>query len=305
MISKINQLELRHFRYFLALAETLHFRKAASKVFISQSALSQQINVLESILGVKLFERSNRKVSLSTAGIHFYKEAQQIMDYIDASLTRWHDTVKGSEGQLRIGFVGSAMKHFLPPIIKAFTNDFPNIGLSLEELPNLDQLRGLEKETIDIGFMRSNKVSPNMNIKSVYVENFSLVLPQDHPINRDNFENMGQLANESFILYPNESSPMYFQQILNLCSEYNFSPKISHRAIHGGTIFKLVENGMGLSIVPNSLKDDNNYKIRFIELKDASAKTELFAVWPKDFKNPVLKAFLKQMSLEVKASSYA
>ena len=181
------------------------------------------------------------------------------------------------------------MKHFLPTIVRTFINDFPNIGLSLVELTNSDQLRGLEKETIDIGFMRSNKVSPNMNIKSVYIENFSLVLPQDHPINNDNFENMGQLANESFILYPNESSPMYFQQILNLCSEYNFSPRISHKAIHGSTIFKLVENGMGLSIVPNSLRDENNYNIRFIELKDASAKTELFAVWPKEFDNPVLK----------------
>ncbi|MCF7567079.1 LysR family transcriptional regulator [Sabulilitoribacter arenilitoris] len=295
MLSKTNQLEIRHIRYFLILADTLHFRKAAEKIFISQSALSQQINLLETILNVKLFERTNRRVSLSVAGVLFLEEAKGIMNYFDTSLKRWQQSLDGNNGQLKISFVGSAMKNYLPPIIKQFTNDFSNVRLSLEELTNSDQLRGLEQDNIDIGFMRSNKVLPHMNIKPVYIENFSLVLPQDHPINGKNFNNIGQCANESFILYPNESSPMYFQQILNLCSKHNFSPKISHRAIHGGTIFKLVENGMGLSIIPNSLKDENNYKIRFIELNNSELKTELFAVWKKDYKNPVLKSFLKRI----------
>ncbi|MDD7887507.1 LysR family transcriptional regulator [Flavivirga sp. 57AJ16] len=292
MISKTNQLEIRHMRYFLVLAETLHFRKAASKMLISQSALSQQISLLESILGVKLFDRTNRKVSLSPAGISFLKEAQGIINYLDKSMERWQQTLDGDIGQLKIGFVGSAMKNYLPPIIKHFTNDFSKVGLSLEELTNSDQLLALEQDHIDIGFLRSNKVSPEMNIKSVYTENFSLVLPEGHSITENNFINIGQCADESFILYPNESSPMYFQQILNLCSEHNFSPKISHKAIHGATIFKLVENGMGLSIIPNSLRDENNYKIRFIELKETKSKTELFAVWRKNYKNPVLKTFL-------------
>ena len=293
MISKSNQLEIRHIRYFLVLAETLHFRKAASKVFISQSALSQQIHLLESILGVKLFERTNRKVLLSDAGSLFLKEAKSIINHLEDSLDRWQQALAGNEGQLKIGFVGSAMKHYLPPIIKQFTSDSSKVVLSLEELSNSEQLKAIELDKIDIGFMRSNKVSTEMNIKSVYLENFSLVLPEDHPVNESNFKNIGQFSNESFILYPNESSPMYFQQILNLCSEYNFSPKISHRAIHGGTIFKLVENGMGLSIIPNSLRDEKNYRIKFIELKKSKSKTELFAVWKKEYKNPVLKSLLE------------
>lgn len=293
MISKTNQLEIRHLRYFLVLAETLHFRKAAAKVFISQSALSQQINLLESILGVKLFDRTNRKVSLSIAGVLFLEESRSILTHFDKSLEHWQEALKGNEGQLKIGFVGSAMKYYLPPIIKQFTADYSKVGLTFEELTNLDQLKALEQDQIDIGFMRSNKVSSEMNIKSVYEENFSLVLPEDHHINESNFVNLGQLANEPFILYPNESSPMYFQQILNLCSEYNFSPNITHRAIHGATIFKLVENGMGLSIIPNSLRDEKNYRIRFIELKNTKSKTELFVFWKKNYKNPVLETFLK------------
>ena len=295
MISKNDQLEIRHIRYFLVLAETLHFRKAASKLLISQSALSQQINILETILGVKLFDRTNRKVILNTAGSLFLEESRFIINQMDNAMERWQQALSGANGQLKIGFVGSTMKHYLPPIIKQFTRDYPKVGLALEELTNSDQLKALEQDHIDIGFVRSNQVSPEMNIKSVYKENFSLVLPENHPINESNFINIGQCANEPFILYPNESSLMYFQQILNLCSEYNFSPIISHRAIHGATIFKLVENGMGLSIIPTSLRDEHNYKIRFIELKNALVKTELFVVWKKQYKNPVLKTFLKNI----------
>ena len=295
MISKINQLELRHLRYFLVLAETLHFRKAAAKLLISQSALSQQIHLLESILGAKLFDRTNRKVVLNTAGILFLEEAQFIMNQLNNAMGRWQEALSGASGQLKIGFVGSSMKHYLPPIIKAFTSNHPKIGLALEELTNSDQLKALEEGHIDVGFVRSNQVSPEMNIKSVYRENFSLVLPEHHPITESNFINLGQCANEPFILYPNESSPMYFQQILNLCSEHNFSPIISHRAIHGTTIFKLVENGMGLSIIPNSLRDERNYKIRFIALEKTAIKTELFVVWKKECKNPVLHTFLKHI----------
>jgi len=295
MISKINQLEIRHIRYFIVLAETLHFRKAAAKLFISQSALSQQISLLETILGVKLFDRTNRKVVLNTSGALFLEESRFILNQLNNAMYRWQQGLNGANGQLKIGFVGSSMKHYLPPIIKQFTNGYPKVGLALEELTNSDQLKALEEGRIDIGFVRSNQVSSEMNLKSVYKENFSLVLPENHPINESNFTNLGQCANEPFILYPNESSPMYFQQILNLCSEHNFSPIISHRAIHGTTIFKLVENGMGLSIIPDSLRDEHNYKIRFIALKNTTIKTELFVVWKKDFKNPVLKTFLKHI----------
>ena len=104
---------------------------------------------------------------------------------------------------------------------------------------------------------------------------------------------MGQLASESFILFPNERSQMYYQQILNLCAADGFSPKISHQSIHGPTIFKLVENGMGIAVVPNSLRDEHNYEIRFIELVDLKQKTELFAGWNKNNMNFALKHLLK------------
>ncbi|MCM4151065.1 LysR family transcriptional regulator [Arenibacter sp. N53] len=293
MISITNQLELRPLRYFLVLAETLHYRKAADILFISQSALSQQIKQLEAILGVTLFDRTNRKVALSRPGQLLVKEAQLILKQLEDSMERWQLTHDGVIGQLKIGFVGSAMQMYLPSILKQFGKKYTKINFYLEELTNTEQIRALEHEELDIGFMRSNIVSPDLRIKSVYKENFSLVLPEDHFITKDNFKHMGQLSEESFILFPNENSPMYFQQIQNLCADQGFSPRISHKSIHGPTIFKLVENGMGISIVPNSLRDEHNYKIKFLELDKVPHRTELFAAWKKNNTNPALHYFLE------------
>ena len=293
MISSTNQLELRPLRYFLVLAETLHYRKAADILFISQSALSQQIKQLEAILGVTLFDRTNRKVALSRPGQLLVKEAQLVLKQLEDSMERWQLTHDGVMGQLKIGFVGSAMQMYLPSILKQFGKKYTKINFYLEELTNSEQIRVLENEQLDIGFMRSNIVSADLLIKSVYKENFSLVLPEDHFITKDNFKHMGQLSEESFILFPNENSPMYFQQIQNLCADQGFSPRISHKSIHGTTIFKLVENGMGISIVPNSLRDEHNYKIKFLELDKVPHRTELFAAWKKSNTNPALHYFLE------------
>ena len=293
MISNTNQIELRPLRYFLVLAETLHYRKAADILIISQSALSQQIKQLEAIWGVTLFDRTNRKVSLSEPGQLLAKEAQLILKQVDDSMERWQLSQNGVIGQIKIGFVGSAMQMYLPAILRQFGKKHSKINFYLEELTNTEQIKALEQEQLDIGFMRSNRVSPDFHIKSIYKENFTLVLPEDHFITKDNFEHIGQLSEESFILFPNENSPMYFQQIQNLCSDYGFSPRISHKSIHGPTIFKLVENGMGISIVPNSLRDEHNYRIKFLELDKVTHKTELFAAWKKNNTNPALRYFLQ------------
>ena len=287
-----NQIEFRHLEYFLVLSDTLHYRKAAEKLFISQSALSQQIQRLELIVGQELFVRTNRKVNLSDSGKLFRQEAAIIVQQLNQSMERWQLAVEGIRGLIRIGFVGSAMQHYLPTIIKHFSETHPKIKFYLEDLSNQAQLAALEKGQLDIGFVRANDIPSTMNLQSVYKENFSLVLPENHPITANNFVNMGQLANESFILFPNTKSQMYYQQILNICGDCGFSPTISHRSIHGPTIFKLVESGLGISIVPQSLKDEHNYKIRFIDLVDVPHQTELFAVWNKDNRNGALPFFL-------------
>ena len=290
-----NQLEFRHLHYFLVLADTLHYREAAEKLYISQSALSQQIQRLEFILGKSLFIRNNRKVRLSAEGILFKQEAMLIQNQATVSMERWKSAVSGKQGLLKIGFVASAMQTYLPTIIKKFTETHPNIEFYLNDLSNTDQLSALEAGRIDIGFIRSNVVPATLKIKSVFKEKFALVLPSDHTISTSNFKDVSQLSDESFILLPNENSQMYYDQIVALCNDYGFAPKISHRSIHAPTIFKLVEGGLGISIVPNSLRDDHNTKIKFIELDNVPQETELFAVWPQKNTNLALPFFLEML----------
>lgn len=293
MISIANQIELRHLNYFKVLAEELHYRKASEKLFISQSALSQQMKKLETFLGVPLFERMNKKVALSDAGRLFYHDALQVLNKVDVAINNLSLLKSGNTGQIGIGFVASAMQSVLPTLLKKFNVKSPNIKLKLDELNNQEQIAALESEAIDLSFMRSNQVDSGYMIKSVYKENFSLVLPKQHWITEENFENIGQLRDEAFILFPNDQSQLYYQQIINLCSEHGFIPTIAHRSIHAPTIFKLVENGMGLSVVPTSLANEVHPGIRFIELKDAPQKTELYAVWKKMNRNPALPFLLE------------
>ncbi len=298
MISLANQIEIRHLSYFKALAEQLHFRKAAEQLYISQSALSQQIKQLEELLKVTLLERSHKKVALTAAGNLFYQDTLQILNKIEVAVNNlklWKD---GNSGQITIGFVASAMESILPALLKKFNTDCPNIRFQLDELSNQEQMTALQRDTMDLGFMRSNLVPPDMGIQCVYTETFSLVLPIDHKMDALNLISMGQLSDEPFILFPNEQSPLYYQQIINLCADEGFIPKIAHRSIHAPTIFRLVENGMGLSIVPTSLAKGNHPKIKFIELTHVRQKTELFAVWKKQNSNPALPFLLEMLEIK-------
>lgn len=298
MLSIINQIEFRHLSYFKVLAEELHFRKAAEKLFISPSALSQQISQLEDILHTPLFERTNKKVTLTDAGTLLYTEVTQLFNKLSNTVNNLELLKKGSTGQIGIGFVASAVQSVLPGLLKRFNKECPDIKFQLEELTNKEQLAALQQDEIDIGFMRSNQVADNMMIKSVLRETFSIVLPEDHPMTARKFKNIGQLKEESFILFPNDQSQLYYQQILHLCADHGFVPKISHKAIHAPAIYKLVENGMGLSILPTSLSNEHTPGVKFIELKNIPQQTELYAVWKKDNSNPALKYLLQMLDVK-------
>jgi DNA-binding transcriptional LysR family regulator len=295
MISIANQIEFRHLNYFKTLAEELHYRKAAEKLFISQSALSQQIKQLEQYLGHSLFDRSNKRVVLNEAGKLFYRDAVQVIQKMQIAVNNVQLLQKGNTGQLGISFVASAMQSVLPALLKQFNRDCPNIEFHLEELTNKEQLLALGKGDIDLGFMRSNQVGQDMMIKSVYKETFTLVLPAEHPMTALDFNHIGELKDECFILFPNDQSQLYYQQIINLCADQGFTPKLSHRSIHAPTIFKLVENGMGLSIIPTSLATSENRGVKFIELKNIPQQTELYAVWKKVNDNPALPYLLEML----------
>ncbi len=290
MISNTNQIELRHIRYFLALAEELHYQKAADRLFVSQSALSQQIKQLEGIVGSALFDRTNRKVSLNKAGQLFKEDVSGLMAQVSVAMEHQALLRKGVAGRLRIGFVASAMQSVLPAMLTAFEKDHEQVQIEFEELPNESQLPAVASGKLDIGFVRTSNVGEGLQLRKVHSESFVLVLPKGHP--KSNFQNLAEYKDEHFILFPNDKSSSYFQQILSMCADHGFVPNIKHKSIHAPTIFKLVSLGMGVSILPASLADANQTDITFVPLKSLSYFTDLFMIWRTDNRNATLGEFL-------------
>lgn len=293
MLSSANQLEFRHLQYFLTLADELHFRKAAEKLYITQSALSQQIKQLENILGQEVFTRNNKKIQLNEAGNLLYKEASIIQSRFHLTLKNLDLLKSGGIGSINIGFVASAMESVLSKILNKLNSDQPQINFNLLELSNQIQMDEIAKGNLDIGFVRTNQIDEQMEIQCVNKEPFVLVVPSNHPVTRKKFKNLNQFKEESFILFPNNTSPMFYQQILNMCTEHGFVPKITHRTIHAPSIFYLVEMNMGISVIPKSLAvNETKYKVRFISLEHIPYHTSLFAVWNKNSNNSTLPLLL-------------
>ncbi|MEJ6674013.1 MAG: LysR family transcriptional regulator [Polaribacter sp.] len=287
------QIELRHMRYFLAVAEELHFRKAAEKLFISQPGLSRQIKTLEDALGIVLFERHTRKVVLTKVGEYLKIEFSMQIKMLSHTLENAKMLQDGKQGALKIGYVGSAMQEVIPNLLLNFEKKHPNILCNLKEIDNQQQLEALLSFSLDIGFVRLERVPRALEIKPILKENFCLVLPTDHEIDSSNFKSLGQFKEESFILFDAQYSASYHEKVMQIFDDCGFTPLNSHNTIHASSIFKLVENKLGISIVPKSLAQKRGHQIKFIELDLISQKTTLSVIWNKKNTNPMLKEVLQ------------
>lgn len=289
------QIDLRHIRYFMAVAEELHFRKAAEKLFISQPGLSRQIKFFEEELGVVLFERHNRKVILTKVGEYLKEELSSQLSAFNSILDNARLLQKGKKGELKIGYVGSAMQNIIPNLLLTFEKNNPTILFNLKELDNQKQLEDLISFNIDIGFVRLERIPRNIEIKTILKETFCLVLPENHQINKNSYRSLAQFKEESFILFDSNYSASYYEKVMQIFDHFGFSPLVSHNTIHSSSIFKLVENNFGISIIPKSLAHKRGYKIKFIELNNIKQKTTLSVIWNKNNNNPILQAFLDLM----------
>ncbi len=286
------QLELRHIRYFLAVAEVLHFRKAAEMLFISQPGLSRQIKEMEDNLGIKLFDRHNREVKLTHTGLYLKEELSKSLKNLDTIINHAKLLEDGKDGKLNFGYVGSAMQKVIPEILLQFTKNYPSVLFSLKEMDNNKQIEGLLAQDIDIGFVRLDRIPRGLESHPVLKESFCLVLPKDHPINTSTFKNLSQFKKEHFILFDPDYSASYYEKVMNIFDGSGFNPIVSHNTIHAGSIYKLVENNFGVSIVPKSLISETNSNIKFIELNKIKQRTILSAIWNKDNQNPILNNIL-------------
>ncbi|TMM58379.1 LysR family transcriptional regulator [Maribacter algarum] len=283
------QLELRHFKYFMAVAEELHYRKAAERLFISQPGLSRQIKQMEEILDARLFNRNKKKVSLTAVGVYLKGELEFVLNHLELTKKQLKLIKEGSSGELRIGFLGSAMQHVVPNLLVRLRDTHSNIKTSLDELSNHAQVDAVQKDKLDLGFVRLARVPKELNIKPVFEDTFSVVLPKNHRLNQKSFKGMHQLKEESFVLFSQDYSPLYYDKVMSVCEDAGFTPKVSHRSVHAQTIFTLVENNLGIAIIPTSLQYGFDMDVKFIELKKIKQRAQLSVIWKKDNRNPVLR----------------
>lgn len=285
-------MELRHLKYFLTLASELHFRKAAEKLYISQPGLSKQIKELEEGLGFQLFERHNRKVALTTAGTYLQTEFEQVFKTLHKSIAHAELLDKGVVGKLSFGYVGSAMQKVIPDLLAHFKADQTEVIYNLKEMDNQSQINSLLANDLDIGFVRLERVPKGLKIKTILSETFCLVLPVNHPYDKNISQNLKQFKEEGFILFDSNYSPSYYEKVMLLFEDFGFTPRISHSTIHSTSIFNLVAQGFGISIVPKSLINKDFKGLEFIELSNSKHRTTLSAIWSKTNRNPILEKFL-------------
>lgn len=288
-------MELRHLKYLLAVGKELHFAKAAEKLFITQPALSKQIMQLEEELGTKLLNRTKRSVSLTPAGKYLMDEAEYIINHLNRVVDATKRKGEGEAGEIRVGFVGSAMQSIIPELLEQMSKIHPNIHASLDELDNKDQLDAIARDKLDIGFVRLESVHKGFEQRVVLEDSFSLVVSNKHAVLPKNFKSLDQFRDEQFILFSNDYSQEYYDNIMSIFTDHGFEPKVSHRSVQANSIFRLVERQLGVAIVPSALQGGLDLGVSFIPLNHLRQRTKLMAIWDAKNRNEALTKFLELM----------
>lgn len=257
-------MELRHLRYFVAVAEERNFTRAAQRLHIAQPPLSRQIQQLEETLGVQLFERNARPLRLTETGKFFYSHAVQLLAQTSEleSMTR---RVGNIERSLSVGFVGSTLYGMLPKIIRRFRDENKTVELSLHEMSTMDQIRALKDGQIDVGFGRIRHEDANIRRVVLREEKLIVALPVGHPLSTlKPVLSLRDLVNETLIIFPKAPRPSYADQVLAAFSDRSLAPRRIYEVRELQIALGLVAAGEGISVVPSSVhglkRDDVTYK---------------------------------------------
>ncbi|SNT27940.1 transcriptional regulator, LysR family [Noviherbaspirillum humi] len=267
-------MELRHLRYFVAVAEELSFTRAAERLHIGQPPLSQQIQALEEEIGAILFDRSKRSIRLTEAGRTFLQDAQKILALSASAADAARRVERGEMGELKIGFIKSAaFTPIFPKIINAYRRKFPKVNLVLREIPTLLQVEALHDYALDIGFIRPLEldVPPNLALMKLQNHQLAVFLPEKHRLATAARIDIGDLRNEEFIMIPRDEGTTLNPYIFRLCTEAGFEPKVVMEAREAATIIGLVAAGCGISILPEVFGsiDIKGTRLRLIESAQA------------------------------------
>jgi DNA-binding transcriptional LysR family regulator len=288
--------ELRHLRYFLAVAEELHFGRAAERLGIAQPPLSQQIKDLEIEIGVRLFDRTNRSVHLTAAGAAFRTHAIETLDRANKAIDVAKRIHRGEEGALRVGFAGTVSYTPIPSAILGFRKENPLINLELHEMSTPDQLKALSTEKIDVGLVRvEDSLSPKVKVQVVLRERFRLAIAKGHTLSSKARVSLGDLREEPFIMYPRTSRPGMHDQIRRACRSVGFEMIVAQYASQVPTILSFVSAGLGVAIVPESVSTVRWNGVDFKPLVRPTMQTVVGLAHSADSISPLCQRFVDHL----------
>ncbi|VVE80461.1 LysR substrate-binding domain-containing protein [Pandoraea sputorum] len=289
-------MELRHLRYFVTVAEELHFSRAAQRLNIGQPPLSMQIRALEDELGVPLFERSQRRVFLTPAGRAFLVRARQILADAEAARLEVQQIAGLDAGELRIAFTTSApMTNLMKRVLTTYRQRYPRVTLTLSEAPSERQREALIERTLDIGLLRQAENAPpvaGLSFETLIDEALVVVLHQGHALAKHASVSIADLANEAFIMHPNGVGTAVDGQILRMCERAGFTPRVVQEARESTTIVALAASGLGVAVLPAAVRCIQIEGAHFMDFSEPDAHSALLLGKRRDDNSSLVQAFV-------------
>jgi len=285
-------MELRHLRYFIAVAEELNIRRAAARLNISHPPVSRQIQDLEQEAGVALIIRGKRGVTLTQAGLVFLAEARLIVAHATQAVADAREAQRGMAGRLRISYSFGYLAPSLAKVIKRFREQFPKIKIDIQQLNPRQQMAGLQRKTIDIAYagLRFHALQEQIHFECIHQAAVHAALPLGHPLLADQNIALAALADENFVslggvFYDYES------WLEKLCAGAGYRPNIVHEADTSATMFGLIAAGFGIAVLP-ALHDPPASEIEFRPISPELPKFDFNIAWRRDDASPILQRFV-------------
>lgn len=287
-------MELRHLRYFTAVAEELNFRRAAERLHVAQPALSAQIRQLEEELGARLLDRDRHHVALTAAGKVFLEHSRHVLRAAGEAVRAAGRAARGETGRLSIGFIAQLSYEWLPNVLRSFRQRYADVEITLTELTPTRQIEELVARRVDLGIIGLGLPDPHEELEVAVMSEEPLVvaLPPDHPLAQRRTLALPELAKEKFIFNARDNAPAFNPWLMALCHRAGFEPGVAMEADRSPSALNYVAAGFGVAIFPAQIGRLAMPSVRFVPLDKSTPKYQLCAAWRRDNHSPALERFV-------------
>ncbi len=282
--------ELRHLRYFCAVAEELHFGRAAARLGVSQPPLSLQIRQLEEMIGARLFDRHSRSVALTDAGHALYDASRRLLRDVETAVLAARQAGNGEIGELRVAFAPTLMLSSFADTIQRYRSRYPGVRLDLRELPSAEQTAALLRGDIDVGVAREAGTDPRLRVEPIAREPLMIALNRDHPKAKRARVPLAALAHDPWVLFPRAIAPLLYDHVLALCREAGFRPRVVQESRETYTTVGLVGAGVGVTVIPAGMARMGWRRVVYKSIPKASSV--LSVISPAGPSRPIVETFL-------------